>query len=337
MQFEHTNPQTELETAFGGFFSINAFGNLEPGDDVKFLEFLEHATPPPRTMIYINSNGGHVETAMAIGRAIRNGWFATSIGTYVIDHNTPSEFIRRRELIPGTCLSAATLMHVGGRLRYFEKDAKFGVHQFSFQNPSPEDLSKSQILSAKIAKYINEMGVSADFLELSSSVTSAEIKLVDEETLKSLRVITGGMTDVEWTVHARGKMFYVRGERDSLFGHQKVMLGHVKDQGFHFFSVIEAQGREKELTTFPLTEIILNGEDIRIDVSNRCLRFEDGLYVHVISKITEEEARSIAYSESFGVQIRASKFAEIFFGISAMPTDGGNEQLDTLFSSFAAG
>ncbi|MER8944994.1 hypothetical protein [Mesorhizobium sp. M0185] len=187
MKFEYTNPQSEIEEAFGGFYSINIFGAIEPGDDSMFQGFLRQAGPPPRTSVYINSGGGDVEAAIGIGRLIRDAWFETSIGQYVLDHEKPSEFIKPRKLIPGICASAATLIFLGGRLRYFSDGAKFGVHQFSFQDPSPAHIGKSQILSAKIAKYIADMGISQKFLELSSSVINSDIRLLSEDELHSMQ------------------------------------------------------------------------------------------------------------------------------------------------------
>ena len=125
-------------------------------------------------------------------------------------------------------------MYIGGRLRYFPEGSTFGVHQFTFKNPSPSNTAQSQILSARIASYVGEMGISTDFLELSSATSSSEIKVVDQSQLKALNIVTGGTTDADWTVHARNEMMYVRGERDSLFGHHKVMLCYSKGVGFMF-------------------------------------------------------------------------------------------------------
>ncbi|MFK0686773.1 hypothetical protein ACFX5Q_00995 [Mesorhizobium sp. IMUNJ 23033] len=57
--------------------------------------------------------------------------------------------------------------------------------------------------------------------------------------------------------------------------------------------------------------------------------------MNIIANVTDVEARMMAYSLSFGVHIRTSKEAEVFLGISAMSTDGGTEQLQTFYSSFA--
>jgi hypothetical protein len=331
MQFEYTEPQTPMEEFFGGHFCINAYGSIQAGDGEKFKRFLENGSVPPRTHVYINSGGGDVDAALDIGRIVRSRWLSTSIGQYVLDPKPHVTLTVPRKLMPGVCMSAATLIFLGGRLRFFPTDAKFGVHQFSFTNPSPTDLVRSQQLSAKIARYVSEMNITAEFIELSAAVEPSKIELVALRRLEDLGIVTGGETKPEWTTHARNGMLYVRGERDCLFGHHKVMLGFVKSQGFVFWAVIEAQGRERELTTFDLVEVVVNDEQFRIDISSRCARIAEGIYVQIFSSITEDEARILAHSDSFGVQIRGSSEAEIFFGISAISTEGGEDMLKTLF------
>jgi hypothetical protein len=180
------------------------------------------------------------------------------------------------------------------------------------------------------------MGISPEFAELSSSIPGSEIVLLDEAQLKKLGVVTGGETSVTWSVEARNKMLYVKGDRDSIYGHQKVMLCFIKGVGFQFWSVIESQGREDELTGFGFVEIVINGESERIDISDRCVRGVFGNYVNVLSKITEAEAKKIAFSESFGVQIRFSNEADVFFGVAAMDTRAASDMLETFYENLAS-
>lgn len=335
MQFEYTQPQTELERAFGGFFCINIFGTIEEGDDGRFMKFLERSAPPPRVNIYINSTGGNVEAAVGIGRLIRDGWFSTSVGSYALDSKAAHEFIIPRKFTPGKCLSAATLIFLGGRLRYFDADSEFGVHQFSFKNASPNDLEKSQRLSALVAKYIEDMGVSAAFLEHSSLAPGHHLTMISEKQLRELGIVTGGSTDPVWGMEAHEEGIYVKGERDSIYGHSKVMLCCSKSAGFMFCALVEAMGREQELITFESVEIIANDEDIRIDISNRCDRVVSGIYVMISAMLSDEEARTLAYSKGFGVQVRASPNADIFLGIAAIPTAGGDQKLKGLYNMAA--
>lgn len=335
MDFHYTEPQNELEKMFGGFFCINVVGTIEHGDDLKFQEFLDTHKPPSHMTVYIDSTGGDLDAGIEIGRKIRQYGLWTKVGSYVLEQPDPLRPLVPRKLVEGQCMSAATMIYLGGRLRHFSEGSTFGVHRFCFKNPLPEHVGQSQVLSAKIASYVSDMGVSPEFLELSSATDAKEINFISEQRLKELRVITGGQTAVEWTVQARGKMIYVRGERDSIYGRHKVMLGFTKDVGFLFWAVIEAQNRVEELTSFGVVEIILNGEDTKMDISGECERFAVGTDVHVLAKITNEQARLISESESFGVQVKFVHDSPTFLGIGAMSTEGGVEQLVTLYHSFS--
>ncbi|NWJ26277.1 hypothetical protein [Rhizobium sp. RM] len=332
MQFEYTPPQTTFEEAFGGFNSINAFGPIAAGDDERFLDFLQKTQAPPRTPIYINSTGGDVESSINIGRMVRDSWLSTNVGQYILDEDLSDELTKKRKLLPARCLSAATLIYLGGRLRYLNQDSEFGVHQFSFRNPSPRHLAQSQILSAKIARYIVEMGITSEFLEISSATPSDEIEILSHDLLERLGVVTGGQTPVTWSIQAVEGALYVRGERDNLFGHHKMLLGFIKPRGFFVHAVIESQGREQELMTFPLVELVIGDNDSEtIDISDRCDRKINGIYANVSAYLDPEEARQVAHSNAFGVRLRTTPDAPVFLGIGPMSTDGGGHLLQSFF------
>ncbi|MGR9555968.1 hypothetical protein ACU8MG_22790 [Rhizobium leguminosarum] len=331
MQFEYSEPQTDLERAFGGYFNINLLGGINEGDDLRFRQFLERSAPPPRISVYLNSSGGDVEAAMGIGRLIRDASFSTSVGSYTLDHQEVGEYLIPRKFTPGKCLSAATLIFLGGRLRYFDPDSEFGVHQFSFKNPSPHHLERSQRLSAAIARYIEDMGIPAAFLELSAVTPGHDLQLVTGEQLRALKVVTDGQTPAVWGVEVHQEAMWVRGQRDSLWGHGKVMVIYSKSDGFSFGALVEAMGHEHELMTFGLVEIIANGEDVRIDITDRCLRSPTGIYIMFMAKLSDEEAKILTHAGTIGIQVRASADAGIFLGIAALSTEGGQSKLEGLY------
>ncbi|MGX9143344.1 hypothetical protein [Mesorhizobium sp. 128a] len=293
MQFEYTPPQTPYEEMMGGHRCINAFGRVELGDDEKFSDFLRKSQVPYRTDLYIDSVGGSVEAAIEIGRQIRENWFSTHVGQYILDvENQPEnrDIYSKRRFLTGKCMSAATLMYLGGRLRFLRENDRFGVHQFSFRDPTPSHIGRSQILSSRIARYISDMGIPAEFLEISASVDSDVVKDIDHSELRKLRVVTDGQTPVEWTVQSRNDTLYVRGERDSIFGHHKLCLGFAKPQ-FYLHAVIESQGRAEQLTQFALVELVIGPNDRSvIDLSERALRFDAGFYTNVFSMLSPAEA-----------------------------------------------
>lgn len=339
MQFEYTAPQTGFEVMIGGHYCINAFGKIEVGDDDKFRRFLESSNPPPRCSLYIDSAGGDVDAAIEIGRLVRGAWFSTHVGACHLDFGRATqEYMVPRVWRSGQCVSAATLIYLGGRLRYFNEDSKFGVHQFKFPMATGAEvpryfLAKAQTLSARLSTYVSDMGISTEFLNLSSNVPDDEILFISMSKLEALGVVTGGQTTPKWSIEANNGIIYVKGERDSLYGHHKVMLCFNRDIGFAFWAVIETQGRAKELLGFPVVEIVIDGEDRKIDISSRLERGEFGSYVNIFARINEDEAHQLAYSDSFGVQIRGSTMADMFLGVSAMDTKDGKGKLQTFFEN----
>lgn len=338
MQFEYTPPQTVVEQVVGGHRCINAIGSIAPGDDDRFIRFLENSAVPPRTDMYIDSSGGDVEAALNIGRTIRESWLSTHVGSYILDDNPSDDsddYFKPRRFIDGSCLSAATLLFLGGRLRYLSSYARFGVHQFSFRDPSPTHVGRSQILSSKIARYIADMEIASEFLEISASVESREIKLLDHSELRRLSVVTDGETSVTWTVQSKNNLLYVRGERDSHYGHHKMILGFAKPS-FYVHAVIESQGRELQLTEFPIVElVIVNGEEHVVDLSDKCLRHVDGIYTNAMAMISNELAKDIADCDSFGLRIRGGYDAPMFLGIAPMSTDGATDLIRSFVNSLA--
>ncbi|WP_454700896.1 hypothetical protein [Agrobacterium burrii] len=243
----------------------------------------------------------------------------------MLDGDHDGGFLKKRKVSGGSCMSAATLVFLGGRLRYFDDRSRFGVHQFSFRNPSPDHIPRSQILSAKIARYVADMGIHAEFLEIASTTPSNEIKLLSPADLDQLGVVTGGETPVSWSIHAVEGALYVRGERDNLYGHHKMLLGFAKPNGFFVHAVIESQGREQELTNFPLVELVINTpEETVINLFDRCSRTVQGIYTNIASQITPTEAMSIAQSTAFGLRVRGGPDAGVFLGIGPMSLNGAS-------------
>jgi hypothetical protein len=285
--------------------------------------------------VYIDSPGGDLETAISIGRQIREHGFWTSIGTFALSGIDDSRIIFERIHQVGKCLSAATIIYLGGSLRNFPEGSSFGVHRFSFKNPLPSDLERSQVLSAAVAVFINDMGISPAFLRVSSAVDAKEIKYMSAEELRELRVVTGGQTAVRWSVEARNSLIYVKGEQHSIYGHHKIILGFNKYIGFLFWAVIDSQNRAQELTSFRVVEITLNGEAMKFDISDNCERLVVGSDVHVFAKISLDQAKLISQSTSFGLQIKFGRESPVFLGIGEISTKGGVEQLLTLYKSFS--
>ena len=118
-----------------------ATGAIAPGSGKAFAEEIVKRGSYVKTVV-LESPGGSVQDALAMGRLIRDKGFSTEVlaGKY--------------------CASSCPLVFAGGVERRAGKRAAIGVHQiFSASASSPGDMAAAQSMSAVCQKYLRDMGV----------------------------------------------------------------------------------------------------------------------------------------------------------------------------------
>lgn len=144
--------------------AIMATGNIETDEAFRFQTYLSKLRQKPQTSLYLNSTGGSVQGAIAMGRVV----YAARIRTFV---TTPS----------ARCNSACTSIFLAGRDRetgkpYRVKGSKnaIGFHNFV---PTLEDkpfgakdlanvMSRAQNTIYELATYFQEVDASLELLGL---------------------------------------------------------------------------------------------------------------------------------------------------------------------------
>src|SRR5712671_294458 len=132
-----------FELVSGG--KLMATGTITPGSSQSFAAEIERRGDYVRTVV-LNSPGGSVVDALAMGRLIRERKFATEVeaGKY--------------------CASSCPLVFAGGIERRAGDRATIGVHQVAAiktaaKGPPRDEMSIVQTVSARCARHLGEMGV----------------------------------------------------------------------------------------------------------------------------------------------------------------------------------
>lgn len=118
-----------------------ATGAIAPGIGKVFAEEIAKRGSYVKTVV-LESPGGSVQDALAMGRLIRDKGFSTEVraGKY--------------------CASSCPLVFAGGVERRAGKGAAIGVHQISSASATnPGDMAAAQSMSATCQKYLRDMGV----------------------------------------------------------------------------------------------------------------------------------------------------------------------------------
>lgn len=138
--------------------------------------------------VYLNSPGGSLLAAMAIGHVLRAHGFHTEVGTKTADS---------RPMAGGVCYSACPIAYAGGVWRNLEGGAVLGVHRATNRVPVPDAYAFDEVVSRQLTEYLTEMGVSADLARLMATVPADEIRLLTAEEAVRLRLVNRASAAVE--------------------------------------------------------------------------------------------------------------------------------------------
>lgn len=133
--------------------------------------------------VTLDSPGGSVTDALAIGTAIRAGGFSTDVEAGAL------------------CASSCPLMLAGGIERQASQDAAIGVHQIYAMTTTQSvaqarqapalAMADAQRTTATITRYLGRMGVSADLWLFALETPPDQLYFLKPNELTGLQLVTG--------------------------------------------------------------------------------------------------------------------------------------------------
>ncbi len=162
-----------FELVGGG--KLMATGTITPGISQAFATELNKRSDYVKTVV-LNSPGGSVADAMAMGKLIRERKLSTEV--------EPGKY----------CASSCPLMFFGGVERRAGEKAAIGVHQvFALSSDAsvPRDgMSDAQKISARCQRYLGEMGISLQVWIHAMETPKDKLFIFKPDELKSLNIVT---------------------------------------------------------------------------------------------------------------------------------------------------
>jgi hypothetical protein len=147
-------------------------GPVDPGATSRVVSLIlsEHIT---NAVVFLNSPGGSLVTAMQLGRVLREHAFDTRVGTRTTDATRATA---------GTCHSACPFILAGGVQRSVEPGSAVGLHRAENRQP-PRDVDAFQhVVRTQVVEYLAEMGVHAEVADIMEVIPHDRIRdlTVDE-------------------------------------------------------------------------------------------------------------------------------------------------------------
>jgi hypothetical protein len=155
---------------------LMATGTITPGSSQAFAAEIGRRGDYVKTVV-LNSPGGSVMDALAMGRLIRERKFATEVeaGKY--------------------CASSCPLVFAGGIERRAGDRATIGVHQVAAikaatKGPPRDEMSIVQTISARCERHLGEMGVDVRVWVHAMETPHDKLFVFKPDELKSLSLVT---------------------------------------------------------------------------------------------------------------------------------------------------
>jgi hypothetical protein len=163
-----------FELVGGG--KLMATGTITPGSSEGFAAEVGRHSEYIKTVV-LNSPGGSVTDALAMGRLIRARNFATEV--------EPGKY----------CVSSCPLVFAGGVERRAGDGATIGVHQVAAihstaNGPPRDEMSLAQNISARCQRYLGDMGISLQVWVHAMETPHDKLFVFKPEELKSLKMVT---------------------------------------------------------------------------------------------------------------------------------------------------
>lgn len=185
---------------------IRAYGSIGPDTPDRFRQFVEaqefHYTGG--IQVHLGSPGGSLSAGVELGRMIRHYGMSTVVSTSGLGEEYPGG---HRKAIPVdymvTCASACNFAFLGGVVRYassrtpeheigYQKIGRLGAHQFYNSDAliDPEALTRTandaitdQLVVAHLLSFLDDMGISAEFLQIASGTPPTDLRYLDDGEL----------------------------------------------------------------------------------------------------------------------------------------------------------
>jgi hypothetical protein len=204
---------------------VSAAGAIT-SDTPKDFEAFAKKTKIDRMTIALDSDGGSVLGALALGRSIRKLGMTTTVGRTIELPASDSGKKRGKLQAKAYCESMCAFVLLAGVERHVPAEARVMVHQIwlgdrrddpTAANYSAEDLVVVQRDIGRLAQYTMEMGGGIDMLEIALKIPPWEpMRMLSRDELRTMKVETAGDAPDANSGTAAGSIALANGTRSAL-------------------------------------------------------------------------------------------------------------------------
>lgn len=185
--------------------ALVAEGEITDDTPARFTRFLrqEMQVPGLHALVFINSPGGNVESALRLGALLHEAGASAVVGRPVVGVGRGESGRRSRQtstmglsVVPGQCASACVYTLMGAKKRVVPDGARLGVHRMSarIQMQAAEGGSlQSRVFAGEnelrtLRDYAARVGGSQELISLAESTPHDRIRVLSPKEIRRYRL-----------------------------------------------------------------------------------------------------------------------------------------------------
>jgi hypothetical protein len=181
-----------------------AEGEITGDAPQRFKRFLqgEMRIPGLHALVFLNSPGGNVESALALGAILHQSGASAVVGRPAVREGRIANTARtgqraQMNVAPGQCASACVYTLMGAKRRVVPQGARLGVHRMSARlqaaDPAGGGSQTQRIFAGEeeiraLRNYAATVGGSQELITLAESVPHDRIRLLSETEIRRYRL-----------------------------------------------------------------------------------------------------------------------------------------------------
>ena len=183
--------------------AVVAEGEITSEAPAQFSRFLRQQLQMPglHAVVFLNSPGGNVESALQLGAMLHDAGAAVVVGRPVAMSGRKNRKKRAAVgslgVVPGHCASACVYSLMGAKKRVVPDGARVGVHRMSARmwarDPATGGARGDRIFAGSseisaLRTYVSRVGGSQDLISLAESVPHDEIRMLSGAEVRKYRL-----------------------------------------------------------------------------------------------------------------------------------------------------
>lgn len=181
---------------------VVAEGEITSEAPAQFSRFLRQQLQVPglHALVFLNSPGGNVESALQLGAMLHDAGAAVVVGRPVAMEGQAAPkktAMGSLGVVPGHCASACVYSLMGARKRVVPTGARVGVHRMSARmwsrDPASGGARGDRIFAGSkeldaLRTYVSRVGGSQDLISLAESVPHDQIRMLSGSEVRKYRL-----------------------------------------------------------------------------------------------------------------------------------------------------